>query len=128
MCGAGGACVLQASRDVAAQQRDLARSIDARTREGYARGFGTSLDLVLSAQALIHRALLRGREIALDDLLPGVLEPSEEEMRRMDWRRGGDEDARQQEGSFDDAVVVPMKAARAHLIERLSEISKPFRR
>jgi outer membrane protein TolC len=44
--------VLQASRDVAVQQRDLARSIDARTREGYARGFGTSLDLVLSAQAL----------------------------------------------------------------------------
>ena len=41
-----------AARDVAKQQRDLAARIDARTREGYAKGLGTSLDLVISAQAL----------------------------------------------------------------------------
>ena len=35
--------VLAASRDVAKTQRDLARSIDARTREGYFHGLGTSL-------------------------------------------------------------------------------------
>ncbi len=40
------------ARDVARQQRDLAQRIDARTREGYASGLGTSLDLVTSAQAL----------------------------------------------------------------------------
>ena len=43
-------------------QRDLAARIDARTREGYAHGLGTSLDLVISAQALrqaeINLALL----------------------------------------------------------------------
>jgi outer membrane protein TolC len=44
--------VLQASRDVARRQRDLAARIDARTRDGYAHGLGTSLDLVISAQAL----------------------------------------------------------------------------
>jgi outer membrane protein TolC len=44
--------VLEASRDVAAQQRELADRVDRRTREGYARGLGTSLDLVTSAQAL----------------------------------------------------------------------------
>jgi outer membrane protein TolC len=44
--------VEQASRDVANEQRDLAQRIDARTREGYARGLGTSLDLVTSAQTL----------------------------------------------------------------------------
>jgi outer membrane protein TolC len=44
--------VLAASRDVAERQRDLARSIDARTREGYLHGLGTSLDLVTSAQSL----------------------------------------------------------------------------
>ena len=44
--------VYQASRDVAQEQRDLARRIDARTRDGYAHGLGTSLDLVTSAQAL----------------------------------------------------------------------------
>lgn len=44
--------VYEASRDVAREQRDLAKRVDARTREGYARGFGTSLDLVVSAQAL----------------------------------------------------------------------------
>jgi outer membrane protein TolC len=44
--------VLQASREVAARQRDLAARIDARTREGYAHGLGTSLDLVTSAQSL----------------------------------------------------------------------------
>jgi multidrug efflux system outer membrane protein len=44
--------VLRASRDVAAQQRDLAERIDRRTRAGYSQGLGTSLDLVTSAQAL----------------------------------------------------------------------------
>jgi outer membrane protein TolC len=44
--------VYQASRHVAQEQRDLARRIDARTRDGYAHGLGTSLDLVTSAQAL----------------------------------------------------------------------------
>jgi outer membrane protein TolC len=44
--------VSRASRDVALERRDLAKRIDGRTREGYARGFGTSLDLVTSAQAL----------------------------------------------------------------------------
>jgi outer membrane protein TolC len=52
-----------ASRDVAQQQRDLAYSIDQRTREGYTHGLGTSLDLVTSAQALrqaeINLALLQ---------------------------------------------------------------------
>jgi outer membrane protein TolC len=51
--------VTQASRDVALARRDLSKRIDGRTREGYARGFGTSLDLVTSAQAL------RQDEIAL---------------------------------------------------------------
>ena len=44
--------VLGASRDVAQTQRDLAKSIDGRTREGYLHGLGTSLDLVTSAQSL----------------------------------------------------------------------------
>jgi outer membrane protein TolC len=44
--------VYEAARDVAKTQRDLAYRVDQRTREGYARGFGTSLDLVTSAQAL----------------------------------------------------------------------------
>jgi multidrug efflux system outer membrane protein len=44
--------VLQSSRDVAKEQRDLAERIDRRTRDGYAQGHGTSLDLVTSAQAL----------------------------------------------------------------------------
>jgi multidrug efflux system outer membrane protein len=44
--------VLQTSREVARQQRDLAERIDRRTRDGYAQGQGTSLDLVTSAQAL----------------------------------------------------------------------------
>ncbi|HET9627340.1 MAG TPA: TolC family protein [Kofleriaceae bacterium] len=44
--------VNQAARDVAKQQRDLAARVDERTREGYAKGLGTSLDLVTSAQAL----------------------------------------------------------------------------
>jgi outer membrane protein TolC len=39
-------------RDVAREQRDLAARIDARTRDGYSKGLGTSLDLVISAQAL----------------------------------------------------------------------------
>jgi outer membrane protein TolC len=54
--------VLEQSRDVAREQRDLAARIDRRTRDGYARGLGTSLDLVISAQALrqadINLALL----------------------------------------------------------------------
>jgi multidrug efflux system outer membrane protein len=44
--------VEQASRDVARRQRDLAAAIDRRTRDGYSHGLGTSLDLVISAQAL----------------------------------------------------------------------------
>ena len=44
--------VSTAERDVAKQQRDLAERVDTRTREGYARGLGTSLDLVTSGQAL----------------------------------------------------------------------------
>jgi outer membrane protein TolC len=44
--------VLEHSRDVAREQRDLAARIDGRTRDGYAHGLGTSLDLVISAQAL----------------------------------------------------------------------------
>jgi outer membrane protein, multidrug efflux system len=44
--------VLRASLEVARQQRDLARRIDERTRDGYAHGLGTSLDLVTSAQSL----------------------------------------------------------------------------
>jgi len=54
--------VLQAARDVARQRRDLAFRIDGRTRDGYAHGLGTSLDLVVSAEALrqaeINLALL----------------------------------------------------------------------
>ena len=37
---------------MAQEQRYLAARVDARTRDGYARGLGTSLDLVTSAQAL----------------------------------------------------------------------------
>jgi hypothetical protein len=37
---------------VAQEQRDLAARIDQRVRDGYARGAGTSLDLVVSAQSL----------------------------------------------------------------------------
>jgi outer membrane protein TolC len=44
--------VLEHTRDVAREQRDLAARIDSRTRDGYAHGLGTSLDLVISAQAL----------------------------------------------------------------------------
>ncbi len=47
-----GVQVTRDSRDVAQQQRELAARVDARTRDGYARGLGTSLDLVTSAQAL----------------------------------------------------------------------------
>jgi outer membrane protein, multidrug efflux system len=44
--------VYEASREVAQRQRDLAETIDKRTRDSYAQGAGTSLDLVLSAQSL----------------------------------------------------------------------------
>jgi multidrug efflux system outer membrane protein len=44
--------VIEHTRDLAREQRDLAARIDARTRDGYAHGLGTSLDLVISAQAL----------------------------------------------------------------------------
>lgn len=44
--------VFEQARDVAKQERDLADRIDQRTRDGYAHGLGTSLDLVISAQAL----------------------------------------------------------------------------
>jgi len=42
----------EASREIARQQRDTAQRIDQRIRDGYARGIGTSLDLVISAQSL----------------------------------------------------------------------------
>jgi multidrug efflux system outer membrane protein len=44
--------VYETSRKVAQEERDLAASVDSRTRDGYARGAGTSLDLVVSAQSL----------------------------------------------------------------------------
>jgi outer membrane protein, multidrug efflux system len=44
--------VFTTSRDIAREERDLAHRIDERTRTGYAQGLGTSLDLVISAQAL----------------------------------------------------------------------------
>jgi outer membrane protein, multidrug efflux system len=44
--------VYEASRKVAQEERDLAARIDERIRDGYARGLGTSLDLVISAQSL----------------------------------------------------------------------------
>jgi multidrug efflux system outer membrane protein len=44
--------VRQASRDVAKRQVELAQKIDDRTRNGYANGFGNSLDLVTSAEDL----------------------------------------------------------------------------
>jgi outer membrane protein TolC len=47
-----GVAVYEASRNVAQEQRDLAARIDQRTRDGYADGAGTSLDLVISAQSL----------------------------------------------------------------------------
>ena len=44
--------VLGHTRDLAQQERDIAARVDARIRDGYAKGLGTSLDLVTSAQAL----------------------------------------------------------------------------
>ncbi len=44
--------VTRARYDVIKTERDLAQRIDLRTRDAYARGRGTSLDLVTSAQAL----------------------------------------------------------------------------
>jgi outer membrane protein TolC len=44
--------VARADRDVSKTERDLAQQIDLRTRDAYARGRGTSLDLITSAQAL----------------------------------------------------------------------------
>ncbi len=44
--------VREAARDVSKRQVELAQKIDARTRNGYANGFGNSLDLVTSAQDL----------------------------------------------------------------------------
>jgi outer membrane protein TolC len=49
---ARGVSVYEDSRKVAQEQRDLAARVDQRTRDSYARGAGTSLDLVISAQAL----------------------------------------------------------------------------
>jgi outer membrane protein TolC len=60
--------VLEHTRDVAREERDVAARIDARIRDGYAHGLGTSLDLVISAQALrqaeINLAIL---EFQVDD-------------------------------------------------------------
>jgi outer membrane protein TolC len=44
--------VVANTRDFAQSQRDLANSVDRRTREAYAKGLGTSLDLVTSGAAL----------------------------------------------------------------------------
>jgi len=44
--------VLQSSREVVREQRELAVRVDTRTRSGYTQGLGTSLDLVTSAQSL----------------------------------------------------------------------------
>jgi outer membrane protein TolC len=44
--------VREAARDVSKRQVDLDQRIDDRTRNGYANGFGNSLDLVTSAQDL----------------------------------------------------------------------------
>ncbi|HMI90599.1 MAG TPA: TolC family protein, partial [Polyangiales bacterium] len=57
--------VTESARTVAQQQRDLARSIDARIRQGYAGGLGTSLDLVTSAQSL-RQAENRLAQLELD--------------------------------------------------------------
>ncbi len=60
--------VLEHARDIAREQRDLAARIDARTRDGYSRGLGTSLDLVVSAQALRQAELdLAILEFQVDD-------------------------------------------------------------
>jgi multidrug efflux system outer membrane protein len=54
--------VARMDREVSKTTRDLAFQIDTRTRDGYARGLGTSLDLVTSAEQLrdaeINLALL----------------------------------------------------------------------
>lgn len=44
--------VNEQTRDAARQQRDTAARVDERTRDGYSKGLGTSLDLVISGQAL----------------------------------------------------------------------------
>ena len=44
--------VSEDAREVSRQQRELAQRIDERIRQGYAGGIGTSLDLVIAAQAL----------------------------------------------------------------------------
>jgi multidrug efflux system outer membrane protein len=58
--------VYKASREIAQAQRDLAARIDRRTRESYAQGAGTSLDLIVSAQSLrqveINLVLLQVQE------------------------------------------------------------------
>jgi len=47
-----GVDVARTDRDVSKTERDLAAQIDARTRDAYSRGRGTSLDLVTSAEQL----------------------------------------------------------------------------
>ena len=44
--------VAEQTHATALEQRDLAARVDERTRDGYAKGLGTSLDLVVSGQAL----------------------------------------------------------------------------
>jgi outer membrane protein TolC len=66
--------VSKQSRDVALVQRDLARRVDSRTREGFARGFGTSLDLVVSAQALRQAEIdLAVQELELGEARAGAV-------------------------------------------------------
>jgi len=57
--------VTESARIVAERQRELARSIDARIRQGFAGGLGTSLDLVTSAQSL-RQAENRLAQLELD--------------------------------------------------------------
>jgi outer membrane protein TolC len=66
--------VSQQSREVALSQRDLAARVDARTREGFSRGFGTSLDLVTSAQNLRNAEIdLAVRDLDLGEARAGAV-------------------------------------------------------
>ena len=66
--------VSQESREVSLAQRDLAARVDARTREGFSRGFGTSLDLVTSAQNLRQAEIdLAVRDLDLGEARAGAV-------------------------------------------------------
>jgi outer membrane protein TolC len=66
--------VSQESREVSLAQRELAARVDARTREGFSRGFGTSLDLVTSAQNLRQAEIdLAVRDLDLGEARAGAV-------------------------------------------------------